>query len=1190
MKTASLRLPKLLLLVLCLGILSPYLVPQTSSAAVNYEEVPLLNAGFEDPLDQGEIPGWNFTSPLSRNAFTISDSVYKEGFTSLKLLDLSASSYGLESDYIPVSPNDIYTVSVETYLEPFTEEDLQVMAANGVSAPLQEVNRPGLYVRFYDENHVRIDQRSTDFTSPLEEWGTMSIEHYQAPANARYATILFWGFTSNVAKAYFDEVQLWVAVPETSDNMLHNGGFELPLTSDGAIPGWTVIGNPAYLEITDEIPAFEGQYSLKVNDPSSEHPAALESSFIPITPGEIYEANAMVLAPEGRIGLYLRYYDQNGVRIGNYSVFTTDEHKDDWAPLSLSYEAPADAVHATVLVYSTIAGTAFGYVDDIHLVQFQPSNFGVFTNLGTQITRAVSPSASFARDSSGTLYMHVAVNGEPAKLAVINMETGEVERMLDLPGASTAWAMETGHDGKVYIGGSRNGQLYRYTPGDSYVESVGRPQGVTHIWDIKKGPDGKLFIGAYPEGNVIEFDTSTDSFTDHGPMVQGELYARSLDYDAEENVLYVGVGTTTHLIRYDLNTGTKTDILPASYEDSSYPMSVNVVGDYLAVYLEKSTVLFIMNKHTGEVVYEESQARQRVAASPEEDKIYYLADNHLKVFDLATHASDALVNLQTNAYPRDITLIDLDDPAFPGLSLVMWLGGSIAKYNLQDGHYEASLIAVPGQPNEIRTLAKGPDGNIYSGGYLGGASAYNPITASIHGFSGISQPEAITSAGDKLYFGVYPGARVVEFDTALPWGSGNPRTVLDLSAYDQDRPFGMLGVEEENKLFIGTVAAYGKHEGALAIYDLGSGQLDHMEKNIVHNQSVVSLAYLDGKVFGGTSIWGGLGESPTEQEGKLFVWDVATKTKITELTPVSGKRAVTGLIVGPDNNIWGIAEGVLFILDPKTYSVLYSSQLFSVHYGDTIWGDANMDVGTDGNVYGTSMGRFFKIDAGTKQYTLLTNTINDARYLAQDEFGHFYFRSSVSDLWKYTHEDLVLQLSDVILSAEHTTLQAGQRAQLTLDIRLDNGKSLTAYKDLQIELRSTNASVLSVEDGAAIALSPGQADLLAEVSLHDVTVQSLPLAFTVEAAENVDANGLQHLLDHYYNMGELQTPLYRQLSNRLTQAARHEKNGRLTQALDHLDKFFIQMHNQGMQSFITPAAKQAIEQKATLLREQWTDR
>src|SRR5690606_36179537 len=109
-----------------------------------------------------------------------------------------------------------------------------------VSAPLREVNRPGLYVRYYDENHVRIDQRSTDMTQPLQQWGTMAIEDYQAPVNARYATILFWGFSSNVAKAHLDEVRMWEAVPNETGNLLQNGSFEQPLAANGSIPDWTI--------------------------------------------------------------------------------------------------------------------------------------------------------------------------------------------------------------------------------------------------------------------------------------------------------------------------------------------------------------------------------------------------------------------------------------------------------------------------------------------------------------------------------------------------------------------------------------------------------------------------------------------------------------------------------------------------------------------------------------------------------------------------------------------------------------------------------------------------------------------------------------------------------------------------------------------------------------------------------------
>src|SRR5690606_31801364 len=94
-------------------------------------------------------------------------------------------------------------------------------------------------------------------------------------------------------------------------------------------------------------------------------------------------------------------------------------------------------------------------------------------------------------------------------------------------------------------------------------------------------------------------------------------------------------------------------------------------------------------------------------------------------------------------------------------------------------------------------------------------------------------------------------------------------------------------------------------------------------RHLVQDQSIITLMYQDGKVYGGTSIWGAYGApDPTASEGKMFVWDVVAGMKVREFTPVEGKQAVTSLITGPDGRIWGFAEGILFIYDPSSQTVV----------------------------------------------------------------------------------------------------------------------------------------------------------------------------------------------------------------------------------------------------------------------------
>jgi hypothetical protein len=242
--------------------------------------------------------------------------------------------------------------------------------------------------------------------------------------------------------------------------------------------------------------------------------------------------------------------------------------------------------------------------------------------------------------------------------------------------------------------------------------------------------------------------------------------------------------------------------------------------------------------------------------------------------------------------------------------------------------------------------------------------------------------------------------------------------LFELVGDGQDRPFAIAGDESSGKLYIGTVPGYGSLSGALTVYDIVTKQRQ-VFRNIVSNQSVVSVVYKDGFIYGGTTIYGGLGTSgPTETSGKLFVFDTATNTKVFEIAPAPGRKAVSGLLAGPDGLIWGVAEDYIFKFDPVTRQIVYN-QVKLGRYGanSTVWADVFLVLGKDGNVYGTNVGkRFFRIDPDTMEFVLIKNGAGN--YLTQDSDGNLYM-SNDADLWKYT------------LPAEEETISAFlQRASL----------------------------------------------------------------------------------------------------------------------------------------------------------------
>ncbi|WP_218091778.1 hypothetical protein [Paenibacillus solanacearum] len=745
-----------------------------------------------------------------------------------------------------------------------------------------------------------------------------------------------------------------------------------------------------------------------------------------------------------------------------------------------------------------------------------PSTAGTFVNLGTQITRVVSTEGTVFKDSSGNVYHGVFVNGNPGKFAVLSAQTWELVKLIDVPGSASHRAILTGSDGKVYIGSAGTGELFRYTPGADRLESLGKAvAGETIIYDLTNGPDGKLYGGTYPGGKIFEYDSVRGTFKDLGVVHEGEKYARQVAYDFDENALYVGTGTACKLIRVDLTTGAKSgNLLPDSYSTMEYPNGIEIIDGKLYIQLNKSSQMVVWDKRTGNIDYTIDKASPSVVKSPVEgDRKVYLfnpGDGYLTAYDPDLKKLNTIVRVGGYNGWKAAEFVKL--PGSTNDTLVAWMGYSGAmRYDMQAGKLEARSLQVPGQPIEIRSIKGGPDGKVYTSGIQGGSGVYDPNTGVTVAGPNLSQAEGIGSLGGSLYFGMYPSARVSVLDTTRSWGASNPKEVFKLPAADlQDRPFAVLGVEAHRKLFVGTVAQYGQQAGALAIYDTGSGRLQTM-RDVVRHQSVVSLAYLNGKVYGGTTIWGAYGApNPTETEGKLFAWDVASGKKEFELAPVPGKKGVTGLLAGPDGMLWGFAEGNLFVFDPAKQSVIYTAAIMEASYSGTTWTDAYMELGNDGNVYGTARGQFFAVDAKTKQVTLL-DTARKFSNLAQDDYGNLYLRSGVKEqsheLWKYSSPALQVKPVSAELALSSDTIRPSDKAKVRVQkLLLEKGKSTANTAGAVIRYTSSRPEVASVaEDGTVTGHKAGTALIGARIELKELGAAIDAKQVTVHVAGNASS-------------------------------------------------------------------------------------
>jgi len=174
-----------------------------------------------------------------------------------------------------------------------------------------------------------------------------------------------------------------------------------------------------------------------------------------------------------------------------------------------------------------------------------------------------------------------------------------------------------------------------------------------------------------------------------------------------------------------------------------------------------------------------------------------------------------------------------------------------------------------------------------------------------------------------------------------------------------------------------------------------------VHRNVVPDQSITSLAYANELVVGATTIAGGLGIEPKEKEAKLFLWDPTKNEKVFEIAPAPDTKLISGLLVGPDKNVWGVANGELFIFDVAERKVVTRKRLFpAITSVKTGWRDANLAIHPDGHVYGTAGSRLFRIDPKTMDVTILRNK-GGLGLLALDGNGRVYFRDR-TNLWRYT--------------------------------------------------------------------------------------------------------------------------------------------------------------------------------------------
>lgn len=624
-----------------------------------------------------------------------------------------------------------------------------------------------------------------------------------------------------------------------------------------------------------------------------------------------------------------------------------------------------------------------------------------------------APGSQVGLGPDGEPLIFYVSSGSPAVFSAVDARTGERTFEAVMPGASGSWAVDVTPNGDVYVGSYGEGRLFRYTPGSTSVEDLDQQvAGETFIWSVTHDEEGRVYGGTGQlGGHVFQYDPRTGRTRDYGPVPDTtNLIVRSIT--VADGTIYAGTGATPTITAIDVDSGWRTTIpLPEGAAALQYVYDLDVRGGLLFARFSRGGApepLHVYDIAAGQWIDAIDRAHGLFVSPVAEDgrTVFFVRDRTLHAYDLESRSYEP-TSLTGVSDVRAFGFLPLDDGSgrWPGLSVVgADHQGGYFVYNPVTGEGEERSADVVGAPAPIRSLTTGPDGRIYFGSYLaGGLASFDTVTGEKRGFAPeVGQAEGMTTHDGALWVGTYPSGAIYRYDPSEPYRRGvNPSLELRLCEHGQSRPFAMASAGEH--LAIGTVAANGMPGGGLTLLDTTSRE--HWFVDVVPGHSVVGLTYVDGVLYGATSVFGGAGAPrPSDTDARVFAYDVEERRLLWQVAPLAGTGAYGELVVDRHGTLWTHSPNSVVKIDPATGAVLATRTYEpypweSIQYawvGARLWIDPytdRLDVVTQARAYSIdteslSRAQWFR----PASYGVLSN--NGHIYLGRDTTAWEYTRST----------------------------------------------------------------------------------------------------------------------------------------------------------------------------------------------------
>lgn len=201
----------------------------------------------------------------------------------------------------------------------------------------------------------------------------------------------------------------------------------------------------------------------------------------------------------------------------------------------------------------------------------------------------------------------------------------------------------------------------------------------------------------------------------------------------------------------------------------------------------------------------------------------------------------------------------------------------------------------------------------------------------------LGQFNALVNQNKKVYFGVYSGGHLIEWDPYKPWvqtklndKSSNPLHLTTVSP-ELIRPYRIIAHPDGKTIVMGGTPQYGATGGGLLLYDnQAKNRILLTDSMVVKNQSSMSLVPLkNGKLLGGTTTSPGTGGEKKAKEAQMYIMDMGSKKIDWQEVVFPGVQEYSEMRMMPGGLVYGITDKrKFFVFDPAKKQVVHTKDIF----------------------------------------------------------------------------------------------------------------------------------------------------------------------------------------------------------------------------------------------------------------------